>query len=129
MIDNEFENQWSSYLVRMGKTEEELIKENKNVKEAYRLNSYKLTIDTIKANLVLHEIADNYSITVNEEEVIEYSNKVFAILDYDDKKKKKLFNDLEKTENRYQKKRMYGSATNEKTVNFLVELYANKSSI
>ena len=119
MIDRENQKEWENFLRRMGRTEEQFIKENKISKEHFFDNNTPRVIEVIKATLVIQQIATENNITATEEEVCQYVVRVSRILDYNEEKKQKILTDLR--ENKRQFQLMQNSTVNEKTINFVYE--------
>jgi len=122
MIENEIDREWRSHLSRMGKSEEDMIKENRDSKEYFRIDHYDQAESLIKMTLILKALAKKEEINVSKEEVETYTLNISKALKYSDEKKKRILKELERPE-------MYSlqekAATNEKVVEFLISKYRN----
>ena len=120
MIDRENNREWQSLLRKMGKTEEELLKENKNIsKEAYFDNITQKSIETLKVGLILEEVSKKYKIESSEEEVLKHTLKISNFLQYDSDREERIKKEL--LSNKQQFDFMKRSLINEKALDFLFE--------
>lgn len=125
LLNTELQNEWKTFLVRMGKTEDEYLKDNPNGKDYFISNSESQTLELIKTALLLKNIAKKYNITVTREEIEQYASNISSALKYTDEKNKKILEDL-KRRDVYEVQKRY--TLNEKTVNFLVDYFENKNN-
>jgi len=117
MIDVENEKEWNSLLRRIGKTPEQLEKDNNITKEIFFSNNNHKSIEIIKASLVLEQIAKEYNIVASEDEVVQYASKLASYLKYTDEKEFNVKRELKA--NKKQFDLMYTATVNEKTIDFL----------
>jgi trigger factor len=118
MIERETEKEWNSFLRRLGKTEEQLLKENKNMKVGFFDHSIAKSTETIKAFLVLEQVTKDFGILVTEDEIVDYTMRVSTALKFDSDRKNKIREDLKI--NTQQFEMMKTAALNEKTIEFLL---------
>lgn len=118
MIDSENEKEWNAFLRRMGKTEEQIVKENKLSKESFFEHYTQRSVEAIKAALVLEQASKDFGILVTDDEIVNYTIKVSNMLKYDSNKQEKIKEELRA--NKQQFKLMQTAALNEKTIEFLV---------
>jgi len=121
MLRNELGRQWRSFLARVGKTEEEYLKEDKDGKEKFFISRSDDSESIIKANLVLQEVARKYSIDINKDEVNQYVENVSGALKKSKDKIEKLIDDMKK--NKIQYRVMENAALSEKVVDFLTNYF------
>jgi len=121
MVEDECERQWMSYLTRLGKTEEELIKQDKYAKERFFDNNFKTAVETIKTSLVFESIAADRKMDVSLEEIKEYLTKVFNIFQYSQEKRDNLFKKLETNQQQFETTKV--TALNEKVMEFLFSYF------
>jgi trigger factor len=120
MIDRENEKDWDSFLKRIGKSEEQFLKEGKISKESFFDNNSSRVVEVIKATLVLQQIAKENNIIVTEDEICQYVMRISKILDYNDERKEKILKDLKDNKRQFQQTK--NSTIIEKTVDFIYEM-------
>lgn len=118
MIDRENEKEWNNFLKRMGKTEEQIAKENKLSKESFFEHYAQRSIEAVKASLVLEQVSKDFGILVADEDVIEYTMRVSNMLKFDTNRQEKIKEDLKTNSQQFNLMRI--AATNEKTIEFLL---------
>lgn len=118
MIDRENEKEWNSLVRRMGKTEEELFKENKFSKESFMNNTTPRSIEILKTTLILEEVAKENNIVVSEDEVVQYTMKISNLYKHDVDREERLLKEL--LNNKYQYELMQTAIINEKAIEFLM---------
>ena len=117
MIDRENEKEWNAFLKRIGKTEEQIAKE-KVSKEGFFDHYTQRSIESIKAALVLEQVAKDFGILVTDDEIVTYAMQISSMLKHDVDRQTKIKEEL-KT-NKQQFELMRTAALNEKTIEFLL---------
>ena len=118
MIKAETEQKWGSHLNKMGKTEKDYVKENKNGKEQFFDSNENKSREIIKTAMTLEQIAKDYKIEVTHDEVVTYVIGLSHAMAFSDEKKDKIKSDLE--QNKVQFDMMARSARNDRVFEFLV---------
>lgn len=126
MIDQELERQWFSHLSRIGKKEDEFLKEVPNGKEVFVARMENHCSDIIKTTLILRALQEKFDITATKEDVVEHTMNLTTVLNYDEKKKENIMNNLESNPEQY--KLQKEAILNERTVTFLVEKFKNATN-
>jgi trigger factor len=122
IVDIELNNEWKSFLIRIGKKEEEYLKENPNGREHFNAQSIDSVKELIKTSLVLKELARKLSITVSKEEVYKFTMNISTALKFNDDKKENILKDLDNDERAYKQQEKF--ALNEKIIEFLISYYS-----
>lgn len=125
MIAQEMENQWRTFLNRLGKTEEAFLKENKNGREKFEINHEDECTETIKVSLILEAVANQQSIIIEKEDIIKYVENLTNTLRYTEEQKKLLIRDLDHKHAQYDF--MHKATLNERVMKYLVEFYNKKN--
>lgn len=123
MIDNENDKEWNSLLRRLGKTAEQLQKESKVTKEMVFANSTARSIETLKASLVLEQLAKELNVSIDKKEVVEYALEISQMLGHghDDEHREALTKKLDEDQRQFE---FFKSAVaNEKVLDFLVSSF------
>lgn len=121
VVNEDVDSQWIFFLQRIGKTEEEYIKENKNGKEVFNDRMFQVTAEKIITTLILKEIAKSKSVSIVNEDVDKYINDISKMLNYDAEKIEKIKTDIKN--NRHEGRFIKDSVLINKTLDYLVELF------
>lgn len=121
MVIDEINKNWSSYLARLGKTEEDLLKENKEAKLYFYDSNKDQAGETVKITMILEKIIEKYNITATKKEVEEHVLSLSSILSYDDERKEKVMKTM--ATNIQQFNLMKSMKLNEKAMDFVVDMF------
>jgi len=125
IIDQELERQWFAFLGRIGKTEEEALKESPKMKDNFLAKTEQYAKDTLLVSMILKAIQEKYNIVATKEEIIKYTMNIGSILNYDSDKKKSVLEKLEQNPVQYELQK--NATLNEKSINFMVGYFKNAS--
>jgi len=121
MVIEETNKNWNSYLTRMGKTEEQILKDNSEAKIYFYDNGHEQSLETVKITMVLEKIIEKYKITTIKKEVEKYVSNLSSVLSYDDEKKSKVMDGLKKNPRQF--KLMESMQLNEKAMDFVMDIF------
>jgi len=118
IVNNELVIEWNSYLFRLGKTEDELLKEQPHTKDWFWQMHKARVVEGLKTTFLLHNIAQLNNIEVSEKEVKAHIETKVRESKDDKKKQDEMIKVINNSKSEYgQVKR---SLINQKTIEYVM---------
>jgi len=105
----------------LGKTQEQLLKDNSDAKIYFYDSNRDQAHETVKITMVLEKIIKENNITATKKEVEDHVLGLSSVLSYDDDRTSKVMDGMKK--NPQQFKLMESMRLNEKAMNFVVDMF------